>query len=55
MTFKSDNHESQIVVKLEDGVMKPDVSEKPDGHSDNHDTTVPDSSGGHHGDGGYNG
>lgn len=37
VTFTSDGHESQITVKLEHGVMKPDVSEK----SDNHDSTVP--------------
>jgi hypothetical protein len=55
VTFKSDNHESKIVVKLEDGVMKPDISENPDAHSENHETTVPDSSGGHHGDGGHGG
>ena len=57
VTFKSDNHQSQITVKLENGVMKPTVSEKSDGKSDNHDTTVPgDSSGGDHGgDGGKGG
>jgi hypothetical protein len=55
VSFKSDGHESEIIVKLEDGVMKPDISEKPDSHSDNHETTVPDSSGGHHGDGGHGG
>ena len=57
VTFKSDRHESQIIVKLENGVMKPSVLEKPDNRSDSHETTVPgDSSGGDHGgDGGKNG
>jgi hypothetical protein len=56
VTFKSDNHESQITVRLENGVLKPHVSEKPDEHNNNgNDNTVPDSSGGDHGGGGKNG
>jgi hypothetical protein len=56
VTFKSDHHETQIIVKLENGVMNPNVSEQPDNNSDHHDTTVPrDSSGGDHGDGGKGG
>ena len=56
VTFKSDNHQSQITVKLEDGVIKPNISEQADGHDNNgNENTVPDSSGGDHGDGGKNG
>ena len=57
VTFTSDNHESQIIVKLVDGVIQPDISEQSDGRGNNaNETTVPDSSGGDHGgDGGKNG
>ena len=49
VTFKSDNHESQITVQLENAVMKSNVVEKSDIKSDNHDATVPaDPSGGDH-------
>jgi hypothetical protein len=52
--FRSDNHESQITVKLEEGVMKHNVSESSDNHQNGEsDTSVAgDSSGGDHGDGG---
>lgn len=56
--FKSDNHESQISVRLEDGVMKPNVSENSDDHHNGgSDTTVAgdSSSGDRGGDGGNNG
>jgi hypothetical protein len=52
--FKSDNHESRISVRLEEGVMKPNVSENSDDHHHGgSDTTVPDDSSGddHHGGG----
>ena len=56
VTFKSGNHESQITVMLEDGVLTPHVSEKPDGNDNNgNENTVPDSSGGDNGGGGKNG
>ncbi len=47
VTFKSANHQSEISVKLVNGVMKESVAEDNEGH----DTTVPDSGGGG-GDGG---
>ena len=40
MTFKSNDHESQISVRVINGVMEPDVSDK----DRKHDNTVPDSS-----------
>ena len=56
VTFKSDNHESQITVQLDNGVIKPNVVEKSDIKSDNHDTTVPaDSGAGDQGGGGKGG
>jgi len=56
VTFKSDNHESQITVKLENGVLTPHISEQADGHDNNPDqNTVPDSSDGDHSGGGRNG
>jgi hypothetical protein len=54
--FRSDNHESQITVKLEEGVMKHYISESSDNHDGGSDTSVAgDSSGGDHGDGGWHG
>jgi len=40
VTFKSNDHESQISVRVINGVMEPDVSDK----DRKHDNTVPDSS-----------
>jgi hypothetical protein len=52
VTFKSGSHESEISVKVENGAMKPSISEKVDSHQD----SVPqDSTGGDHGDGGSGG
>ena len=48
VTFKSDNHQTQISVKLSDGVMKPNVAETDDAHQD---SAPGDTSGGGHGDG----
>lgn len=48
VTFTSDDHQTQISVKLSDGVMKPNVAEKTDSHQD---SAPPDTSGGGHGDG----
>ena len=48
VTFKSDNHQTQISVKLSDGVMKPSVDENGDAHQDSGPV---DTSGDGHGDG----
>ena len=48
VTFKSDNHQTQISVKLSDGVMKPSVDENGDTHQD---PGPVDTSGDGHGDG----
>lgn len=48
VTFKSDNHQTQISVKLSDGAMKPNVAETDDAHQD---SAPGDTSGGGHGDG----
>lgn len=54
--FKSDNHESRISVRLEEGVMRSSVSENSDDHHNGGDTTAPsDSSGGDQHDGGTDG
>ena len=47
MTFTSSTHRSEITVRVSDGVIKPDVTEK-----DSHEESFPhDTSGGDHGDG----
>jgi hypothetical protein len=52
VTFKSDKHESEISVKVENGAMKPTVTDKVDSHQD----SVPqDSTGGDHNSGGDGG
>ncbi|MEP7047705.1 MAG: hypothetical protein ABI949_13540 [Ilumatobacteraceae bacterium] len=51
VTFKSGQHESEIMVELENGVMKPIVTEK-SGSPDKPADTVPADSFGHHGGGG---
>jgi cytoskeletal protein RodZ len=50
VTFKSDNHESEISVKIVNGVMVPNVSDKAD--TPHQDSVPQDSGGGDHGDGG---
>jgi cytoskeletal protein RodZ len=49
VTFKSDNHQTQISVKLSDGAMKPNVDERGDTHQDSGPVTT--SGDGHGGDG----
>ncbi len=48
VTFKSDDHQTQISVRLSDGVMKPNVDEQGDTHQDSGPV---DTSGDGHGDG----
>jgi hypothetical protein len=54
VTFKADHHESEITVKLSDGVMDPDVNESDDDDDGEHDSSVPHTTDGDH-DGGDNG
>lgn len=46
VTFSSGTHSSEITVRLSDGVIKESVTE-----NDNHEESIPDSSGGDHSDG----